>query len=164
MDAYRQTIFRLLDSTIRNTELPLELIEQAIYIKASFASHHNLYRLMAQVSALFNGGDLLHRSHRTTELDGVAQAPVCRHGPALQAIMNARHVNPTVADFEGHPIELVSVLNSLFERVLPGEKIFGLHETLISMERTANENLARYTAQYGYHYIFRAGLNQYYMT
>ncbi|KAL4885005.1 hypothetical protein BJY04DRAFT_157094 [Aspergillus karnatakaensis] len=164
MEAYRQTIFRFLDATIDNAGLPLERREQAIYIKTSFAGHRNMYRLMAQVSALFNGGNLLHASHRVPRLDAPAQALVRRHGPAIQAIVTARRVNPTVADFEGHPIELVSILNPFFERALPGEKIFKLHQTLVAAERAANEHLARLTAHYGYHYIFRTGLNQYYLT
>ncbi|KAI9374653.1 hypothetical protein BJX61DRAFT_540560 [Aspergillus egyptiacus] len=154
----------LLDSTVRNAGLPLELREQAAYISASFATHNNSYRLMAQVSALFNGGNLLHPSHRIRGLDGNAQPPVRRHGPTLQAVVNDYHVSPTAADFEGHPIELVSLLDPAIQNRLPGAKIFDLHRTLIRMERIANEELARYTQQYGYHYIFRAGLNQYYMT
>ncbi|KAL4952127.1 hypothetical protein BDW69DRAFT_200961 [Aspergillus filifer] len=164
MNAYSNIIFRLLDATVGNAGLPLTMREQAAYISASFMSHHNSYRLMAQVSALFNGGKLLHASHRASEVNEIADIPVRRHGPILQAIVNDYHVAPTVADFEGHPIELVSLLDPAIETGLLGEKKFELHQTLVSMETSANEDLARYTRQYGYHYVFRAGLNQYYMT
>ncbi|KAL4930215.1 putative mating locus protein [Aspergillus undulatus] len=164
MNAYSHVIFRLLDATIGDAGLPLAVREQAAYISASFLSHHNNYRLMAQVSALFNGDKLLHASHRSNGLNENALVPVRRHGPILQAIANDYHVAPTVADFEGHPIELISILDPTIEAGLLGEKIFELHQALVSMERVANEDLARFTRQYGYHYIFRAGLNQYYMT
>ncbi|KAL4805462.1 hypothetical protein BDV18DRAFT_19402 [Aspergillus unguis] len=164
MNVYSAAIFRLLEATIGNAGLPLALREQAAYISASFASHSNSYRLMAQVSALFNGGKLLHASHRPNGLDDNPQVPVHRHGPILQAIVNDHHVHPAAADFEGRPIELVSILDPDIQAELVGEKAFELHQRLVSLERVANEDLARYTRQYGYHYIFRAGLNQYYMT
>ncbi|RDW86142.1 putative mating locus protein [Aspergillus mulundensis] len=164
MDAYSQTIFRLLGATIRNADAPLALREQAAYISASFASHQNSYRLMAQVSTLFNGGVILHASHRLLGLGEIAEAPVGRHGPALQAIVTGHRVRPNPADFEGHPIELLSILDPAIQAGLAGEKMFQLHQALVTMERNANEDLARYTRQYGYHYIFRAGLRQYYMT
>ncbi|OJJ61340.1 hypothetical protein ASPSYDRAFT_824807 [Aspergillus sydowii CBS 593.65] len=164
MNIYCQTIFRLLDQIVGDAGFPLTQREQAAYIAASFASHHNSYRLMAQVSALFNGGKLLHASHRNIGIEGNLEVPVCRHGTIIQAIANDYHVTPTVPDFEGHPIELASILDPAIESRLTGEKVFELHQILVSMERMANEELARYTRQYGYHYIFRAGLNQYYMT
>ncbi|KAL2814388.1 hypothetical protein BDW59DRAFT_167175 [Aspergillus cavernicola] len=164
MDCFSRTIFMFLDATIGNAGLPLELREQAAYISASFASHNNSYRLMAQVSALFNGSNVLHSSHRVGGINGDVLLPVRRHGPILQAIVNDHRVAPTAADFEGRPIELVSILDPAIQTTLEGAKVFKLHQALVVMEKTANEDLARYTRQYGYHHIFRAGLNQYYMT
>lgn len=164
MNTYNQAIFRVLDATVADAGLPLTLREQAAYILASFAAHNNSYRLMAQVSALFNGGKLLHSSHRPNGLNDNAQVPVHRHGPILHALVNDNHVIPTAADFEGRPIELISALDPVIEAGLVGEKAFELHQSLVLMERLANEDLARCTRRYGYHYIFRAGLNEYYLT
>ncbi|KAL3472666.1 hypothetical protein BJX99DRAFT_249531 [Aspergillus californicus] len=161
MDCYALAISMFLNATVGNANTPMERREQAAYILASFASHNNTYRLMAQVSALFNGCTVLHSSH---QIDGNAELPVRRHGRVLQALVNDHRIAATPADFEGHPIELVSALDPALANALGGANKFALHQALIASETAANEDFARYTRQYGYHHIFRAGLKQYYMT
>ncbi|KAL2853879.1 hypothetical protein BJY01DRAFT_243873 [Aspergillus pseudoustus] len=161
---YAAAILRLLDTTTADVNHPLELREQATYIKASYTTHRDTYRLMAQVSALFNSGNLLHPSHRTQAPDGNAHLPVQRLGPVLHAIGTVHGVSPDVPDFEGHPIELFSKLDPAIRNAAVGLTRYHLDRHLIALERVANEHLARLTRQYGYHYIFRAGLTQYYQT
>ncbi|KAE8148542.1 hypothetical protein BDV25DRAFT_16590 [Aspergillus avenaceus] len=138
--------------------------EQAMYIGVSFLEHKNACRLMAQVTMLMNGGVVLHPSHRVGRLHTDASTPVCRHDKYLQAVMADYRITPTIADFEGHPIELISILDTAIESSLAGDKQFQFHQALLYMEKKANEDLARCTREYGYHHIFRAGLQQYYMT
>jgi hypothetical protein len=163
-DPYAAIIFRLLDDTIANANVPLGVREQATYVKVLYATHRNTYRLMAQTSAIFNGGNVLHPSHGNQGPNGNAHLPVYRLGGVIRAIAMDHQVTPGPGDYEGHPIELLSILDPAIQNGLPGERIFDLHRYLIAMERVANEHLARLTRQYGYHYILRAGLEEYYMT
>ncbi|KAL2793306.1 hypothetical protein BJX66DRAFT_338910 [Aspergillus keveii] len=163
-DPYAAIIFRLLDDTIANANVPLGVREQATYVKVSYTTHRNTYRLMAQTSVIFNGGNVLHPSHGNQGPNGNAHLPVYRLGGVIRAIAMDHQVTPGPGDYEGHPIELLSILDPAIQNGLPGERIFDLHRYLIAMERVANEHLARLTRQYGYHYILRAGLEEYYMT
>ncbi|KKK24904.1 hypothetical protein ARAM_000111 [Aspergillus rambellii] len=164
MDPFTRALLSFLETSIGNANLSPEQREQAAYIKASFPVHGNSYRLMAQIAALFNGQVLIHPSHRGNGLKEGGQMPVCRDAKYLQAIVNDYHVTPTISDFEGHPIELMSILEPDIEAMVEGAERFKFHQALLKMEKKANEDLARYTKKYGYHFILRAGLKQYYLT
>ncbi|KAF7594026.1 hypothetical protein BBP40_010304 [Aspergillus hancockii] len=138
--------------------------EQAIYISASFFTHKNTCRLMAQVSALIGGEMLAIPSHQADDPSKDVETLVYRHAKRLQAVMADFCITPTIADFEGHPIELVSILDPAIENSLRGEERFQFHHALLNMEKKANEDLIKCTREYGYHYIFRAGLQEYYLT
>ena len=146
----------------QNPSLPPSTRDQATYISISYAEHRNIYRLMAQISALSNGQMVINLSHRT-KAEG-KNSPVHRFGVFLQALVADFHVIPTVPDFEGHPIELYSILDPAIQDFMSGEQAFEFHRALLAMEKRANEHLAHLTRKYGYHFIFRIGLQQYYMT
>lgn len=148
----------------QNPGLPPATRDQATYITASYSEHRNVYRLMAQISALSNGETVINTSHRTRSMTEDRHAPTSRFGVCLQALMTDFRITPTVPDFEGHPIELYSILDPVIESWISGEQEFEFHRVLLSMEKRANEHLAHLTKRYGYHFIFRIGLQQYYMT
>lgn len=135
----------------------------ANYILATYSQHRNVYRLMAQVSALCNGETVLHVSHNARSGAG-DNSLVTRFGQCLQALMTDFRIRPTIADFEGHPIELYSALDPTIHRMIGSDKKFQFHRALLAMEKRANEHLAHLTQKYGYHFIFRIGLKQFYMT
>ena len=147
----------------QNPGLPPSTRDQATYISISYAEHRNIYRLMAQISALSNGQTVINLSHRTRATEG-KDSPVHRFGMFLQALMVDFHIIPTIPDFEGHPIELYSILDPAIRDSMSGEHAFEFHRALLAMEKRANEHLAHLTRKYGYHFIFRIGLQQYYMT
>lgn len=137
---------------------------KALYIAASFNVHRNSTRLMAQI-AEFATGDTdffhCHRIGRTTEM---VEKAVDRHIERLQSVVAEFGAIPNVADFEGHAIELISTLPDGIENLLDTEKKLEFHRDLLHLETEANKTLDEYTSRYGYHYIFRAGLRNYYMT
>ncbi|OJJ43405.1 hypothetical protein ASPZODRAFT_136260 [Penicilliopsis zonata CBS 506.65] len=137
----------------------------AAHITASFPSHRNVFRLVAQVDALVKGNLSIPTSHRIQE-DGEVQSAVRRHQQYVDAIAENSNYKPTIGDLQGQPIELVSILDPAIEKSMEKThyKRVLFHSTLLSMEKKANEDLAKCIEQYGYHWIFRAGLTQYYMT
>lgn len=118
---------------------------------------------MAQVLALSRGALEIPACHRIAPATELPQNAVNRHGQLLQAILTDFGIIPTLADFEGHSIELISTLPPDIEDVLDGDKRLELHKTILDMERVANAKLNECTDKYGYHYVFRAGIRQYYM-
>lgn len=148
----------------RNPGLSSMTRDQATYIIVSYAEHKNVYRLMAQISALSNGEMVINLPHRARELPEGKCSPVHCFRFYLQALMTDFNIIPTVPDFEGHPIELYSILDPAVQGWIYGEQEFEFHRALLIMEKRANEHLAHLTRKYGYHFIFRIGLQQYYMT
>lgn len=161
MDIYSYAVLRFLGVMSQDATLSLQQRQQATYAAVSFFVHKSPFRLMAQTAAITDGGLPIppHLNGATEK----AESPVNRHGWLIDAIMSDFHVIPSVADFEGHPIELISTLDGI-ENSLSGDYRFRIHRTLLLMEGKANNDLARSTRKYGYHCIFRAGLRQYYMT
>ncbi|RAL06397.1 putative mating locus protein [Aspergillus ibericus CBS 121593] len=164
MDLIVDSLLRFLDGTAGNEKHAAELRDKASYILASFRVHKNVGRLMAQVTALTKGEKLIYPSHRAYGPIESKKTPVYRHGKFLQAIMADYRVKPSIADIKGHPIQLISILEPDIEKLLQGEDLFGLHYALIRTEKKANEDLAILAKKYGYHYIFRIGLTEYYTT
>ncbi|KAF9888443.1 hypothetical protein FE257_008721 [Aspergillus nanangensis] len=119
---------------------------------------------MAQVSALMADDLQIQPSHRLDVSGEAAGTAVHLHGRLVQAIVTDFRVTPTLADLEGRPIEILSTLQPAIERSLKGENRLEFHKALLANEKKANEDLVRCTQKYGYHYIFRAGLQSYYMT
>lgn len=153
-----------LTSMAQKPSLPPATRHQATYIIASYHKHRNVYRLMAHISALSNGEMVINISHGVKSMAEDKDSPVYHLGTYLQDLMADLRISPTIPDFEGHPIELYSVLDSVTRSLISGEQEFELHRALLSMEKRANEHLAHLTKKYGYHFIFRVGLQQYYMT
>ncbi|THC87891.1 hypothetical protein EYZ11_012662 [Aspergillus tanneri] len=164
MDTFINTIMRFLANIAQDPSLSSEQREQATYISISFFMHKNICRLMAQVTALTRGEVMIHPSHRINTLAEDTNTPARRHNKFLLPVITDHRITPTIADIEGHPIELISILDPAIERSLRGEKRLRFHQALLSMEKKANDDLARCTRKYGYHFIFRAGLQEYYMT
>jgi hypothetical protein len=157
-------LLKLVGAIAHEAGLSTDRREMAIYIGASFLTHKNTCRLMAQVSALIRGGIFINPSHRVDGTSEDVETLVHRHAKYLQVVMTDFCITPTIADLEGHPIELISVLDPAIENSLRGEKRFQFHQALLDMERKANEDLIKCTREYGYHYIFRTGLQEYYLT
>ncbi|PYH89059.1 putative mating locus protein [Aspergillus ellipticus CBS 707.79] len=157
------TILKYLDGMAKNATNAADLREKAMYISATFRTHNSVARLMAQVSALNGGEELIHPSHRADGPAEAAEKPVRRYANFLQSVMADYHVTPTIADIEGHPIQLMGFLDPQIERILH-EHLFEFHRVLLRAEKKANHDLARVTKQFGYHYIFRIGLMEYYLS
>lgn len=164
MEVKIHALLHYLDGVAGNTLLAAELRERAAFISASFLVHQSVARLMAHVTALANGKDLNLHFHQIYGPSKSVDVPVRRHWKPLKAIMADYCVNASVADIEGHPIQLISILDPTIEKLLQGEDLFQFHYALVRAEQMANEDLARLAKDYGYHYIFRIGLMQYYMT
>lgn len=164
MDPLIIALLKFLEAVSQDAGLTPQKREVATYIRLSFGTHKNTYRLMAQVSELVAGELQIPQSHRANGATEDGVDAVRLNSRYLQAIINDFRVTPTIADLEGHAIEIISVLDPTIERSLKGENRFRFHKAILAMEKMANEDLARCTRKYGYHYIFRAGLQQYYMT
>ncbi|KAL1998213.1 hypothetical protein VTN02DRAFT_6633 [Thermoascus thermophilus] len=164
MDPYSAILLQWLQGMAADANLRPAKRMKASYIVTSFHTHRNTIRLMAQVSALSRGALEIPACHLIAPATELPQNAVNRHGQLLQAIVADFGIIPTLADFEGHPIELISILPPDIEDVLDGDKRLELHKTILHMERVANAKLNECTDKYGYHYIFRAGIRQYYMT
>lgn len=118
---------------------------------------------MAQISTLGNGEMILELPHRARALPEGRDFPVRRFGFYLHALIADIHFIPTVADFEGHPIKLYSILDPAVQGWISGEQEFEFYKALLAMERRANEYLAQLTQKYVYHFVFKIGLQQYYI-
>ncbi|GKZ55453.1 hypothetical protein AnigIFM49718_000529 [Aspergillus niger] len=164
MELNIHALLHYLDGISGNALLAAVVRERAAYISASFLVHKNLARLMAHVTALANGEELIFHFHQIYGPNKLADVPVRRHWKHLKAVMADYRVNASVADIEGHPIQLISILDPTIEKLLQGEDLFQFHYALLRAEQMANEDLARLAKDYGYHYIFRIGLMEYYMT
>ncbi|KAL4894196.1 hypothetical protein BDV59DRAFT_201045 [Aspergillus ambiguus] len=164
MDTFTVALLMFLNAVSQDAGVPPQKRELSTYIRLTFSAHKNAYRLMAQVSDFMAGEIEIHPSHRANVTREAGMDAVHLKGRYMQAILSDFRVTPTIADLEGHPIELISVLDPSIDRSLKGANRFRFHKSILAMEKKANEDLARCTQKYGYHYIFRAGLQQYYMT
>lgn len=144
------------DNTISATDR-----EQAHYAVVSFRHHRNACRLMAQYLAIHNGEALIHHSQR---VEAGPETAVDRFGKSLLAIIGEFHVTPTMADLQGYAIELHTMIDPVLEDTMPDHVKFAFYRGLLSMEKKANSELKKCVEKYGYHWIFRAGLREYYMT
>ncbi|PWY79414.1 putative mating locus protein [Aspergillus sclerotioniger CBS 115572] len=163
MELIVNTLLHFLDGMASNAVYAAELRGKALCISASFSLHKNVGRLMAQVTALTRGEEYIYPSHRVYGPTESADTPVCRYSKVLQAIMADHRIKPSISDIKGHSIQLISILDPAIEKLLQGENYFELHQALIRAEKKANEDLAELTKNYGYHYVFRIGLMEYYM-
>lgn len=164
MDPFSVALLKFLECVSQDAGRTPQEREVATYVWVSFSAHKNVYRLMAQVSEFMAGELRIPPSHRANGTRGKGADAVHLNSRYLQAIVSDFRVTPTIADLEGHPIELISILDPAIERSLQGENRFRFHKALLAMEKVANDDLARCTRKYGYHYVFRAGLQEYYMT
>lgn len=136
---------------------------QAFYILDFYEKYRNEYHLMAQVLAMCRDELFLPRP--------LAYNPNWK--PSNLVTRCARHIEdtvlrfgaiPIVADFQGHPIKLLSTFPKPIESSLDAETRFKMHRAMVSYERLAEAQLVRLVKKYGYHYIFHAGLREYFMT
>lgn len=165
-----ESLLRFLDQAACNTEIPFEQRDGAAYIAALFRADHNTSRLIVQLDALLRGETVVEISlqvraiSRDTSVTQCNQTAVQRYGKYLHAAVAEFDVTPTIADFEGHPVKLNDNLEGFIEYGLDNVQRIKVHGALLKAQQKANSYLARYTAKYGYHYIFRIGLRQYYKT
>ncbi|PYI02146.1 putative mating locus protein [Aspergillus sclerotiicarbonarius CBS 121057] len=163
MELIVNTLLQFLDGMAGNAKHAAQLREKASYISASFCVHKNVGRLMAQITALTKGEKLIYPSHRSYGSTKSTKTPVCRHRKYLQAIIADYRVKPSIADIKGRPIQFIGILDPAIEKLVQGEYLFEFHHALVYAEKKANEDLAILAKVYGYHYIFRIGLMEYYM-
>lgn len=169
MEAQGESLMRFLWEVSRNQEIPYEQRDGATYVAVLFIAHRNAPRLMAQVSALLRGERVIQTSY---DVGSVAQnnatsqcnQPTRRYGGQLHAAIAQFNIVPSPADFEGHPLKLANNLERGLEDGMNNMGKVKLHQTLSGFEQGANRDLSNLVARYGYHYIFRFGLGQYYMT
>lgn len=165
-----ETLLRFLDQAARNAAIPLEQRDGAAYIAALFRTDHNTSRLIVQLNALLRGERVVEISPQTkttsqaTSVIHSNQTAVQRYGKYLHAAVAEFNITPSVADFEGHLVKLGDNLEESIETALDDCGRIKIHGAFLAAQQKANSYLARYTAKYGYHYIFRIGLGQYYMT
>ncbi|PWY67506.1 hypothetical protein BO70DRAFT_400540 [Aspergillus heteromorphus CBS 117.55] len=162
--AVTEILLRTLDGIAGDAGKAPELREKAMYVSAAFRKHRNVTRLMAQVTALNRDEELIHPSHRIHGATEAAETRVGRYGNFLQAIMTDHNIKPSVADIEGHPIQLINSLDPEIEHVLKDNDLFRFHQALLRAEKKANDDLAKATKDFGYHWVFRVGLKEYYLT
>ncbi|PLB51677.1 putative mating locus protein [Aspergillus steynii IBT 23096] len=158
------TIMRYLSRVSQDESMSPDLREQATYIGVAYQSHRNMCRLVAQVSVFTRGEFMIHPSHRVNLLGENLDTAVRRHAKEVLNAISDHHTVPSLGDLEGHPIELYSILDARIERAMTGENRILFHQELLINEKKANGDLTRIIRKFGYHYIFRAGLQEYYMT
>jgi hypothetical protein len=164
MDYERDVLLWYLGTVADNARYPPDLRDKATHIIVSFMRHRNAYRLLAQATELARGELVMYPFQQVGNIPRNIGLPVRRFGQNIRAITTAFGIIPTNADYEGHPIELISILDPAVEANMNDNQRLEFHRALLVKERQANADLARAVQRYGYHYIFRAGLQQYYMT
>lgn len=164
------TLLKFLDQTVRNEAIPFEQRDGAAYIAALFRADRNTSRLIVQLDALLRGQEVVKISpqflsiDRTNSVTQCNQTAVQRYGIYLHDIVTEFNIIPTIADFEAHPVRFSDNLEMSIESALDGERKLKFRQALLIAQQKANSYLARFSFKYGYHYIFRMGLGQYYMT
>jgi hypothetical protein len=164
MDYERDVLLWYLGTVADNARYPPDLRDKATHIIVSFMRHRNAYRLLAQASELARGELVMYPFQQAGNIPRNIGLPVRRFSQNIRAITTAFGIIPTNADYEGQPIELISILDPAVEGNMNDNQKLQFHRALLVKERQANADLARCVQRYGYHYIFRAGLQQYYMT
>lgn len=164
MDYERDVLLWYLGTVADDARYPPDLRNKATHIIVSFMRHRNAYRLLAQATELARGELVMYPFQQVGNIPRNIGLPVRRFSQNIRAITTAFGIIPTNEDNEGHPIELISILDPAIEASMNDNQKFEFHRALLVKERQANADLARSVQRYGYHYIFRAGLQQYYMT
>ncbi|KAH1329469.1 hypothetical protein KXV70_006855 [Aspergillus fumigatus] len=164
MDYERDVLLWYLGTVADDARYPPDLRNKATHIIVSFMRHRNAYRLLAQATELARGELVMYPFQQVGNIPRSIGLPVRRFSQNIRAITTAFGIIPTNEDNEGHPIELISILDPAIEASMNDNQKFEFHRLLLVKERQANADLARSVQRYGYHYIFRAGLQQYYMT
>lgn len=164
MDYERDVLLWYLGTVADDARYPPDLRNKATHIIVSFMRHRNAYRLLAQATELARGELVMYPFQQVGNIPRNIGLPVRRFSQNIRAITTAFGIIPTNEDNEGHPIELISILDPAIEASMNDNQKFEFHRLLLVKERQANADLARSVQRYGYHYIFRAGLQQYYMT
>ncbi|PLB39313.1 putative mating locus protein [Aspergillus candidus] len=160
MDASIVDILETLARASQNPEVDPRKRELAMFLCISYNFHRNVNLLVAQASALAQGKNFIHSSHRVQD----PNTAVYRHGISVQNLMNEHGIFPNLSDLDGRPISLLHMASSSIEPALNGPAKMIFYDNLLAMERKANEDLARCVEKYGYHYIFKVGLQEYYVS
>lgn len=158
------TIMKYLSRVSQDDSFDAELREQATYIGVSYQSHKSLPRLVAHLHVFLKGEFRIHPSHRVNLLGENLDTAVRRHAKDVLNAISDYNIVPSLADLEGHPIELYSICDARVERSLNNDNRILFHGELLINEKKANDDLTRVIRKFGYHPIFRAGLQEYYMT
>lgn len=169
MEAQGESLLRFLWQVSRNQEIPYDQREGATYVAVLFLAHRNTPRLMAQVSALLRGEQVIQTSFdagTVAQNNAISQCTQLarRYGGQLYATIAQFNIIPSLGDFEGHPLKLANNLERGLEDGMNNMSKVKLHQALSGFQQGANRDLSNLVARYGYHYIFRLGLGQYYMT
>jgi hypothetical protein len=135
----------------------------SFYILAFYQQHRNAYRLFAQVTAMLKNEFNVPRAiaFGSSVASGGLVSRVASH---IEDIAMRFGVIPSIGDFQGHPVELLTIFPPALDQVLSVRDRLELQKKMLVYERLADIQLAAYTQQYGYHFVFRAGLREYYMT
>lgn len=161
MDEFKKEAIEAMALLARDPQTSTKKRQQALYAVASFQNHKNGFRLMAQYFAVNKGEKLLYSAY---PVDSPALKPAKRHDNLLLAITSDFRVAPTIADLEGRPIDLFNMVDPAVENAMGDHVKFAFHKLLLAMEKRANADLEKCVQKYGYHWVFRAGIRQYYLT
>lgn len=135
----------------------------AFYILAFYQQHRNAYRLFAQITAMLKNEFIVpHAIAFNPSI--VSGSLVSRVASQIEDIATKFGAIPSIADFQGHPFELLTIFPPALDRALPVAVRLELQHKMLVYERLADSQLAALTQHYGYHFVFRAGLREYYMT
>lgn len=165
-----EILLTFLDQAAQNRNIPYEQRDGALYVATAFRAHRNTSRLILQLDALLRGERVIEirpqiqavvRNNAFTWCD---KTVVERYGNYLHEAIIDFNIVPSVADFEGHPIKLIDILAQGIENSLDDAETTKIHQDLTAIDRMANNHLFQLAGRYGYHYIFRVGLVQYFLT
>lgn len=165
-----EILLTFLDQVAQNRKIHYEQRDSAVYIATAFRAHRDTSRLIFQLDALLRGERVIEIRPRIKEVVQNNAVTWCdktvvqRYGSYLHAVIIEFNIVPTVADFEGHPIKLSDTLAQGIEDSLDDATATKVHQHLIAVDRMANNHLFQLAGRYGYHYIFRVGVLQYFLT
>nr|AZB52186.1 MAT2-4 [Aspergillus pseudoglaucus] len=164
MDYERDVLLWYLGTVADAAKYNPELRNRATNIIASFMKKRNAYRKKADATTLARGELVMYPFQQVANIPRNKGLPVRRFPQNINAITCAFGIIPCNDDYEGHPIELISILDPAIENSMNDNQHNEFHRALLVNEKQANADFARSVQRYGYHYIFGAGLQQYYMT
>ncbi|EED11558.1 mating locus protein, putative [Talaromyces stipitatus ATCC 10500] len=163
MDRNIEKLLMWLGAMHQNPSNPPSRRYQAYYILNFYGQHRNPYRLMAQVTSMCKEELLLPKPSIMTS-SPESSSLVKLWGKQIENVVDEFFIVPAISDFEAHPFELFSCLPPDFEGRLDPETNLKAHNKMLVYERIGQQKLMELTKRFGYHYVFRAGLREYFLT